>query len=95
MLLCCITTLFFLACKKEEIGYTNAVITGPDFSMCPCCGGWFVNVNDSTYRFYELPAESNLDLNTETFPLEVKMVYIKTNNACMEDLITVKKIKKR
>jgi hypothetical protein len=85
--------LSLLSCDKEVVK-NSAQITGPDYRMCACCGGWFIEIDDTTYRFYELPKSSSIDLENETFPLEVTVKWKKTENACMSDLIDIEKITK-
>lgn len=70
----------FLGCDKSDSKTTpefesTALITGEDFALCPCCGGWFITISgeQTTYRFDQLPPNSNINLSTATFPLAVKM----------------------
>lgn len=63
--------------------------------MCACCGGWFIDIGNKTYRFYQLPSDSNLDLKTADFPLKVKVVWKKDNEGCRGDEIILEKIKER
>ena len=66
-------TSVILSCEKEEDYHSTAVITGPDVRDCICCGGYFIEIGDSTYNFDTLPTTSKIDLTTETFPLPVKL----------------------
>lgn len=68
-------TTFTLACEKNKDNdyQATAVITGPDLGECICCGGYFIEIGDSTYNFDTLPANSKIDLTTETFPVAVKL----------------------
>jgi len=85
--------LSLLSCDKEVVK-SSAQITGPDYRKCSCCGGWFIEIDNSTYRFYELPKTNSIDLENETFPLEVTVKWKKQENACMSDLIDIEKITK-
>lgn len=69
-----ILILFLFSCKKENADYQSAgVISGPDLAFCACCGGYFIELNDSTYHFDSLPSASEIDLTTAIFPIEVKL----------------------
>jgi len=81
-------------CEKEEVWMDHGTITGPDFRKCMCCGGWFINIKKEQYRFYKLPKGSDLDLTTESFPIEVQLNWEKDTTACMGDEIIIKEIKK-
>ena len=52
---------------------SDGIITGQDYKMCICCGGWEININDQTYHFDVLPSNSRIDLDNEKFPLKVKL----------------------
>ena len=70
-------------------------ITGSDYRMCMCCGGWYINIDEVIYLIDSLPAESNIDLATETFPVTVKLDWKLISNGCSGfNRITVLKIKK-
>lgn len=85
----------FTTCKKDDIEFeSKGVITGPDFRKCICCGGWFIGIGGETYRFYELPSESDLDLENSAFPIEVKLNWHKKANACMSDEIIIEVVER-
>jgi hypothetical protein len=88
-----LATLF--ACKKEINPTDTGVITGADERLCPCCGGWFIEIGDSTYIFNQLPADSKLDLANETFPVPVDLNWQKDPDACLAENILVTYISKR
>ncbi|MEM6764639.1 MAG: hypothetical protein AAF655_06930, partial [Bacteroidota bacterium] len=48
-------------------------ITGPDFRECSCCGGYFLEIGEEVFRFYDEPYCSDLalDVTDYGFPLEV------------------------
>lgn len=75
-------TILTLACEKEKDNNykTSAVITGPDLRECICCGGYFIEIGDSTYNFDTLPVNSKIDLTTENFPLPVKLNWVYDKN---------------
>jgi hypothetical protein len=74
----------------------TAVITGPDLTMTPCSGGYWIALDGSVpnARFLTLPAGSGIDLTTATFPIKVKLNWHVTGdpNACND--ITIDAIAK-
>ncbi len=73
-----IVTPFFCGCRKTSstTAYTStAYITGPDYGMTMCSGGYFIKIDTVTTltRFSTLPASSGIDLATATFPIHVRL----------------------
>lgn len=66
-----------------------------DDRECVCCGGYYIVIDDSTYRFYEVPENSNLDLQNAKFPLYVRLDWNEDPNACLGDEIIVTRIEKQ
>jgi hypothetical protein len=87
--------LFISACNKETDEMDEGRITGPDLRECACCGGWFIEISDSTYRFYDLPPNSDLNLEKESFPIDVELIWKIDKDACMGDEILVEFIRKK
>jgi len=79
----------------EEGSMSNGTITGPDVRECACCGGFFIEIDNVTYRFYDVPPNSELNLMNPTFPIYVKLDWAKDANACLGDEIIVVRIEKR
>jgi hypothetical protein len=68
-----ISLLFLLTCKKQSSTGTpevEGILTGPDLTMCPCCGGTFIKIQTNTYRIDSLPASLN-----GPFPINVSLTY--------------------
>ena|ERR1019366_3128678 len=70
--------IIFSSCKKSSTTTTykyTATITGPDLTMTPCSGGYWIVIDGITAgtRFLSLPAGSGIDLTTATFPIKVKL----------------------
>ncbi|HSP87344.1 MAG TPA: hypothetical protein VLN45_04375 [Ignavibacteriaceae bacterium] len=85
----------FLSCSTQVDEFLDdGVITGVDIRECACCGGYFIDIEDNTYRFYELPANSNIDLSNADFPIHVK-IYWKVDETCLGDEIKVLSIEKK
>jgi hypothetical protein len=95
-----IFTLFIalLCCKKEspQDFKSSGVITGPDYRACVCCGGFFIQIDTITYEFNTLPAGSDINLQTETFPIAVKLDWkFPENSACPNNRIEILRIKRQ
>lgn len=92
----CIVFTFFLGlawligCSEDEITFNDqGLITGIDARLCACCGGWFVEIGDSTYRFQELPLSSNIALEENLFPISVQLNWRSVDEPCLGDEIVV------
>jgi hypothetical protein len=85
-----------IACSKENNDYKSiGTITGIDGTMCGCCGGWIINIDDGRYLIDSMPDNAGLDLSKETFPITVKLDWQVVNNGCsFFGRITVQRIKK-
>ena len=79
----------------EEGSMSNGTITGYDTRECACCGGFFIDIDNITYRFYDVPPNSELNLENPTFPIYVKLAWTKDVNACLGDEIIVLRIEDR
>ncbi|HSN08929.1 MAG TPA: hypothetical protein VLS85_07815 [Hanamia sp.] len=97
-------SIILFSCKKEQKSYQNAgVITGINFSQCPCvaacpcgCGGLFFHFTDTTYQEnipIDNPSIFKLPANV-TFPFYVEVNWINTTR-CGTFAITITDYKKR
>ena len=94
LILCFIITV--LSCSAEnELFSSSGTITGIDVRECACCGGYFIEIGEITYRFSDLPDNSKLNLENPTFPIYVNLDWIKDPNACLGDEIIVLNIEER
>lgn len=85
-----------IACNENENKYRDyGTITGIDFRECFCCGGYFIEIRDSTYRFLNLPAGSDIGLENAKFPVYVKLDWQIADSLCLGDEIKVFRIAKR
>jgi hypothetical protein len=79
----------------KEMYLSRGTITGPDIRACVCCGGWFIKIDTTTYNFESLPSNSKIDLNSETFPLNVKLDWVKSDRVpCPNKFISILRIAK-
>lgn len=73
-----IVALAVISCSKQDIeeGQTfdsEAIIVGPDLALCPCCGGYIIEIDEAgiAYRFENLPEGSTIDLAKELIPVSL------------------------
>lgn len=84
-----------IGCDEND-SMDEGVITGVDTRECLCCGGYFIDIKNSTYRFQSLPSESGIDLtNNPVFPINVKLSWKMKDTLCLGDEIIVLKISKK
>lgn len=96
-LLICLFILGFTGCNQEinKDYKSQGKITGPDIRMCACCGGWYIQIDNLTYEFDSLPDNSNINLQTETFPVFVKLDWqLSDKGGCPDKRITIQRIVK-
>ena len=84
-----------VSCQKEKPFMDTGIITGPDYRDCICCGGWFIEIGDSTYRFMEIPCSCSLDLMNAEFPVMVFLDWEKDPDPCLGDEIIVERIQQK
>jgi hypothetical protein len=66
--------LGILSCSTEADEFMDeGTITGHDIRECACCGGYYIEIGTNTYRFYELPPNTNFNLDNPNFPIFVKL----------------------
>jgi hypothetical protein len=73
----------------------SGAITGQDYRECACCGGFFIEIQNATYRFYKVPDNSNLNLENRDFPVYVELEWKKDPEACLGDEIIVIRIEEK
>ncbi len=90
-----IFVLTFLNCSTEPEFMNEGIVIGFDTRECICCGGYFIEIDNDTLRFYSLPDKCILRLNTETLPVKVLLNWKKDPNACLGDEILILQIEKK
>jgi len=83
------------ACQYDSVGFEDTgTLTGYDPRMCACCGGIFIEIKGNTYRFFELPKNSNVALGGSIkFPVPVRLTWEDRKVNCAGDeLINVTQI---
>ena len=80
--------------KIRDSFKSKGTITGLDFAMCPCCGSYFININDTVYRFWpDSSIEHSLNLSQRDLPINVYLDWELATNSCAPDLIDISRIK--
>ena len=88
----------FSSCDNDNKNNTqelNGKITGQDLRKCMCCGGYYIEISDSTYRFDSIPASCGINHLTDTFPIYVYVVFHKKNPQCLGDEIIIDRMRKK
>ena len=67
----------------------RATITGQDFRLCACCGGWFIDIDNEQYRITVAPITPDIGLFDGEFPIEVFIDWKSQEDACLGDEIDV------
>lgn len=85
-----------IACTKENEDYKSVgKVTGVDLTMCGCCGGWIIYIEDIRYLIDSMPKNSDINLATETFPITVKLDWQLVSTGCSAfNRIKVQRIRK-
>ncbi|MEM6768808.1 MAG: hypothetical protein AAF655_27975 [Bacteroidota bacterium] len=75
----------------------EASILGRDFRRCACCGGWFIAIADSTYRFQTFPDCSEIEglADEASYPIPVTIEFSLDPNPCLGDEIFLEKLVRR
>ena len=88
--------VFLICCKNDDENNvqtfdSEGVITGIDLTLCPCCGGFFIDINDETYNFEpnDLP-NNDLEIIEDNVPIFVELNW--ENTEC-GNLITISAIR--
>ena len=82
-----------LSCSDSPIIWSKGTITGPDYSMCACCGGWFVEIEGQKLLMQEWPEKAKLQPDALTFPQDVKLIWTIPEDPCLSNIIIVKQIR--
>lgn len=88
--------LIVSACKKDRNTWqSEGTITGPDIRACVCCGGYFIEIGDSTYNFDSLPSTSRINLEHTDFPVSVNLNWTYGRNCGGIRYIVITRIEKQ
>ena len=85
---------FFLAfsCKKAVVSpQSEGTVFTKDLTLCACCGGSFIKIDNDTLRFFKLPESSGISESTP-LPYRIKLDWQRDTAVCgktFKNLITV------
>lgn len=87
--------LILTSCSKgnTEDYKSRGIILGPDLGMCICCGGYKIKIDTVIYNFDSVPANSNINLQKEVFPIPVRLDWNLDRLKCA-NWITIQRIVK-
>lgn len=79
---------------EDNAQLVNAELLGLDKALCPCCGSWLIKIEgeDETYQFISLPENTDIDLETSVFPLQVKLDYTKDETLSCNNYVIIEDI---
>lgn len=92
-----IALLTLASCGNEDSGVVEGTIIGIDNTLCPCCGGYLIIIDQFTYRFFDsdLPV-GNTVLQGAVFPLDVELRFEQESDLCNNiDRISIQEITER
>ena len=58
----------------------KAVLTAADYAACICCGGIFMDIDNTKYRLVKWP--SSFDITGKSFPIKVQLTWRVINEPC-------------
>jgi hypothetical protein len=96
-LLVMVTTAAVVSCDKgDDLYKSRGVIYGIDPTMCACCGGWLIEIDNVRYRFEEIPENSGFTLISQSLPFAVRLDWQLVKDGCPSSMkwITIERIKK-
>jgi hypothetical protein len=90
-------TLLLAGCRKDH-GYDNSgTIIGQDYRKCMCCGGWFIEIENDTLRFDQIPENCDVNLTDAIYPVDVYLDWHHKDPKCLGDeiIVTRMEVKKK
>ena len=90
-----ILVFIMTSCEKNQGFMSQGIITKPDFRKCMCCGGFFIDIEDSVYRFDQWPDDFTFNWETDTFPIEVYLNWQIDSILCLGDEILVSRMRRK
>ena len=69
--------IIMVGCTKENSNYKSVgTIAGYDHTMCGCCGGWIINIDDVVYLIDSMLLKCNYKITKTTAYLQPFYDYI-------------------
>lgn len=76
-----IFTITIMSCEKTTYK-SNGTIKGPDIAMCACCGGYFIEIEGTQYRFEKTELPDNFTFSDSQLPMKVELNWELKNQEC-------------
>jgi len=90
-----VSALLIVSCEKTKYENTGT-ITGQDFALCACCGGYFIQIDDVNYRFEKSELPDNFTFDDNQLPLTVELDWEPRSAYCSDfNWINIQKIRKK
>ncbi|MEI6061308.1 MAG: hypothetical protein WCR72_11410 [Bacteroidota bacterium] len=90
-----ITSLLICCCEKDAYRSTGT-ITAQDNGMCPCCGGYFIEIEGTDYRFEKGSLPGNFTFEDSQMPVVVELNWGLKSGFCIGyNWIDISKIRKK
>lgn len=88
-----ISVFILISCEKAKYENTG-IITGADLADCACCGGYFIEIGDSIYRFQKDKLPGNFTFDDKQLPIQVDIDWERKTDICPDfNWITIQKVK--
>lgn len=95
VLLLILTSILVVSCEKTKYDSVGT-ITGADMTLCACCGGYFIVIENTKYRFDKNELPKGFSFNDEQIPLNVKLNFELNAGVCSgNNWINITRIKKQ
>lgn len=80
-----IFSFMFMACGRDEDELVDAVLVNVDARLCPCCGGFLVQIGENQKDVYQwYPNQESFGVKaSDIFPQKVKIKYHFLVNSCV------------
>jgi hypothetical protein len=78
---------FFVSCNRKNCDFEGKLI-GADYSLCACCGGWFIQKGEGdTLRYFYNGDNSELNeriKDTLNYPINIRFSCKEVEGACSD-----------
>jgi hypothetical protein len=83
--------LFFLSCNSNDDSSVEfdsiGKIVSLDPSECACCGGYFIEINDEVYNYFD-NSSLDIDLSLVNLPIDIKLNW-EIIGECINEIIDI------
>lgn len=93
LILFLILATMIISCEKTKYEST-ATITGADLTLCACCGGYFIDIDGTLYRFEKTELPSGFTFIDSQLPMKVELNWEPKMQSCTKfNWIKISKIR--